>query len=296
MNCKPITEILLWNNCLNNCEFCHQKHHRHEEKFLDDKKKIDSMTKAVNLLNSSEFQKGSHVLLVGGELFDTKFSEETERIFRAFLLQMVYWMTKGHIDLLYVNTNLLYKNTDYLTKFLLDQIAKNNLFDRLKFTTSYDLYGRFTPERPASLVESNLKKLVKKYKDIKIVANMIMTKQFCEAILSGSFSVKAFKEKFGVEVNTIPYIILTEDMAATREQIYSTLAKLESEEPGYIKAYVHNIALPQEKRLYEYNGTEYVYMTAANSPCGHNENFKLYTPAKDRCFVCDMLDLGELYV
>lgn len=296
MQCKPITELLMWRNCEGHCAFCFQQHPRKEQYFLDEYRRVDSMAKAVNLLNSNKFTPGSHVLLVGGELFDTKFTVNTERVFNAFLKQIVDFQVKGHIDLLYINTNLLYKDTTYLTKFLLDRVKKHNLFDRLKFTTSYDLYGRFSPERPASLIEGNLKLLTKKYPDIHIVVNMIMTKQFCEAVLSGSFSVKAFKEKYKVDVNTIPYIILTEDMAATREQIYSTLAKLESDEPGYIRAYVHNIALPQEKHLFEYNGKEFVYMTAANSPCGHNENFKLYTPTKDRCFVCDMLDLGELYV
>ena len=296
MECKRIYEFLLWNNCNNNCQFCFQKHHRHEEKFLDENQRVESMFKAVQLINSDTFIPGSHVLLVGGELFDTKFSEGTERVFRSLFCQMIHWMLNGHIDLLYINTNLLYTDTTYLTKYLLEPIKKNNLFDRLKFTTSYDLYGRFTKDRPASLVEHNLQKIVKKYPDIHIVVNMIMTKQFCEAVLSGTFSVKNFKTKYGVSVNTIPYIILTEDMAPTREQIYSTLAKLDADEPGYVKDYVHNIALPQEKLLYEYNGKEYVFMTAANSPCGHNENFKMYTPTKDRCFVCDMIDLGELYV
>lgn len=296
MKCKKIYELLCWNNCNNNCQFCFQKHHRHEEKFLNENRKVDSMAKAYTLLKSQTYISGSHVLLVGGELFDTKFSENTERVFQYFLKQIIDWMIVGHIDLLYVNTNLLYEDTTYLTKYLLDPIKKHKLFDRLKFTTSYDLYGRFTEEHPASLVEKNLCKLKKRYPDIKIVVNMIMTKQFCEAVLSGSFSVKEFKEKYGVMVNTIPYIILTEDMAATREQIYSTLAKLDADEPGYLAWYVDNLALPQEKLLYEYNGKEYVFMTANNASCGHNENFHLYTPSKDRCFICDMLALKELYV
>jgi hypothetical protein len=64
--------------------------------------------------------------------------------------------------------------------------------------------------------------------------------------------------------------------------------------PGYLKAYVDNVALPQEKLLYEYNNGELVFMSSKNNPdCGHNINFMRYQPEKDRCFICDMLALKE---
>lgn len=290
---KPIYELLLWNNCNNNCKFCFMKYHHHNNKFLDDDNKAISIQKADEILNSSTYKDGSHVLLVGGELFDVKFSKHTESVFFNFLDKVVHYMTIGKIDLLYVNTNLIYKDLDYLY-FFLKKIDENNLFERLKFTTSYDIDGRFKNEEDRLLVEHNLKKLVVDFPKIKIVANMILTKGFCEAVLSEKFNVKSFMDTFGVNVNTIPYIILHKDLAATRGQIYRTLLKLDQQMPGYLRSYIDNVAIDQDKWLYEYDGEKFVFMTANNASCGHNENFRMYVPNNDRCFICDMLKLGEV--
>lgn len=295
MKPKKIFELLLWNSCNNNCQFCFQKANKNKypNKFLTDYQKSESIIKAKEFLESEKFEKGSHVLLVGGELFDNKFTIITETVFFNFLYYVIDKMVSKEIDLLYVNTNLIYQNTDYLVHFL-NLIKENNLFERLKFTTSYDVYGRFKTEEDRKLVEKNLIKLKELFPDIKIVVNMIMTKQFCEAILEDKLNVKEFKKEFGVEVNTIPYIILKENMAATRDMIYKTLVKLDEQMPGYLRAYIDNVAIDQEKLLFEYDGNEYKFMTAQNTSCGHNENFHLYTTNKDRCFICDMIKLGEI--
>lgn len=292
MQIKDIVELLCWNNCNGHCRFCFMHYHHHKNKFLSDGDKAVSLNKALALLNSPTYKDGSHVLLVGGELFDTKFSRHTEKVFRNFLETIVSYMVCGKIDLLYVNTNLIYENTDYLY-YLLRLIDKQALFPRLKFTTSYDIYGRFLGNERA-LFERNLSAIKKDFPEIRIVVNMIMTKQFCEAVLSDNFSVKNFKEKYHVDVNTIPYIILHEDMAAERTTIFNTLIKLDYQMPGYLSAYVDNVALDQKKLLYEYDGKEYRFMTAKDSACGHNENFLLYTKDHKHCFICDMLNLKEV--
>lgn len=289
---KPIYELLLWNNCNNNCKFCFMKYNHHDNKFLSDDNKLTSMKKAVQLLESDVYKDGSHVLLVGGELFDTKFSEQTEQYFKFFLTTIVHYMVSGKIDLLYVNTNLIYQDLSYLY-FFLNLIKDFELFDRLKFTTSYDICGRFNDSRSRIIVEGNLSKIVSDFPKIKIVVNMIMTKQFCESVLSNRFNVKQFMEDFKVNVNTIPYIILHDYMAATRDQIYKTLLLLDQQMPGYLRAYINNIAIEQDKLLYEYDGEKYVFMTAKNASCGHNENFHLCTVGKNRCFICDMIEFGE---
>lgn len=290
---KPIYELLLWNNCNNNCKFCFMKYNHHDNKFLSDENKKVSMKKALQLLNSDTYKDGSHVLLVGGELFDTKFSYDTEQYFKYFLTTIVHYMVSGKIDLLYVNTNLIYQDHSYLYYFL-NLINDFGLFDRLKFTTSYDIYGRFKDSKSRILMEKTLGELLVDFPKIHIVVNMIMTKQFCEAVLSRRFNVKQFMDDFKVSVNTIPYIILHEDMAASRDQIYSTLQLLDQQMPGYLRAYIDNIAINQDKLLYEYDGKEFVFMTAKNAPCGHNENFHLCTVGKDRCFICDMIEFGEV--
>ena len=67
MNIKPITEFLLWDNCNNNCKFCFQR--KNPRLFsLDGQKQI--LDNVLSFLNSDDYIKGSHVLVVGGELFD----------------------------------------------------------------------------------------------------------------------------------------------------------------------------------------------------------------------------------
>jgi hypothetical protein len=79
------------------------------------------------------------VLICGGEIFD---NIKNLNILIDFFEKIIDLMNNNIIDLLYINTNLIYENTTILFKFL-DLIKNNNLFNRLKFTTSFDLHGRF---------------------------------------------------------------------------------------------------------------------------------------------------------
>ena len=69
---KTIYEFLLWNNCGNNCKFCHQRAHERkiDDKILMPKEQIESLNKCKEFLESDKFEDGNHILLVGGEIFD----------------------------------------------------------------------------------------------------------------------------------------------------------------------------------------------------------------------------------
>ena len=75
-------------------------------------------------------------------------------------------MADGTIDLLYLNTNLIYEDISGLG-FVLDLMK--NKFDRLKFTTSYDLYGRFRKKFDETLFFTNLKWIKEKFPECNIV-------------------------------------------------------------------------------------------------------------------------------
>ena len=139
---KPVFEFLLWANCSNNCKFCFQKQQLRDGIITkhSTEDKVKTMDNVLSFLDSDEYIKGSHVLLVGGEIFDdpTVFAE-----LDSFLIKIADKMVCNDIDLLYINTNLIYKKLDCVINFL-SEIEKHGLFDRLKFTTSYDIDGRFT--------------------------------------------------------------------------------------------------------------------------------------------------------
>lgn len=286
---KPIFEFLLWDNCNNNCKFCHQKQNYH--KLVDDQKRR-SIEKIIEFLNSEKFIKGSHVLLVGGEIFDspTIFTDMNNLI--SFIINK---MKTNEIDLLYINTNLIYKKLDSVL-FLLNSIKENNLFSRLKFTTSFDLEGRFTP-KTKELMLHNLKYIMDNYPDCRIVVNMMLANELCTQILNKEFSVKEFCDYYKVQINLIPYIILDLQLAANRNKIFKTLRFVDFEIPGYLKSYIDNFDLPQNKILHWYNPLtdRFEYCSSDPAECGHSENFKNYS-GNGTCFICDLKELFNDYL
>lgn len=296
-NIKPIYEFLLWSNCNNACTFCHQKALHDVETYLDDTGKACSMRAVMSFLQSNQYRFGSHILLVGGELFDSHFSAATQRTFNLFTTFMAKRLSVGKIDLLYLNTNLIYEDLTHLRN-LLDKIKAEGLLHKVKFTTSYDFCFRFKDSEREQLMLSNLKTLHIQYPEMPVVVNTILTNEACQRILSHAFSVKNFCDTYSVQVNTIPYIILNPSIAASKDCIVNTLITIDKELPGYFASYVQNFALPQEKLLYEYHGGQkntLVFCSSENAPCGHSINFKKYQPEQNSCFVCDMKKALEEY-
>lgn len=285
---KPIYEFLLWDNCNNNCKFCYQKQNYH--KLVDDQKRI-SISKVVEFLDSDKFIKGSHVLIVGGEVFD---SPTIFLDINNLVQKLIDKMIANEIDLLYINTNLIYKKLDAI-EYLLKQVKNNNLFDRLKFTTSYDLSGRFT-QKTECLMLNNLTHIMDTYPECKIIVNMMLSDTLCTRIIDRTFSVKLYCDKYKVGVNLIPYIILDSQLAASRNKIFKALVRIDQEIPGYLKSYISNLDLPQDKLLYFFNAktNSFEFCSSNLLPCGHSENFKRYS-SHNTCFICDLKKLFNDY-
>ena len=319
---KKIYEFLLWNNCSNNCTFCHQRAHERkiDDKILNSKEQIEALLKCKEQIEAllkckefldTSFEQGNHILLVGGEIFDIQ-NKDVQKQLMWLLLRVIEKMTLNQIALLYLNTNLLYQNTDLLCWFL-TMMKNNHLMNRLKFTTSYDMVGRFTSKERELLFYKNLKSIKDKYPEIHIVVNTVLTNEACKRIQEDTFganylleylkeqgkehfTIKDWMDYFQVDINTIPYIKLSYDKAPempTKAEIFNTLLHIDSLIPGYLKSYADNIALTQEKDLYEYNKLkrEYIYCSSALSDCGHSENFKLSFADSTDCFPCTIKKL-----
>ena len=305
---KEIYEFLLWNNCIfGNCTFCHQRAHERkiDDKILTPEEQVESLAKCKEFLDT-QFVKGNHILLVGGEIFDTKVD-----IVKKGLIDLIKhvknMMCNDEIDLFYVNTNLLYTDIDLLDWFL-SLYQTNELLKRIKFTTSYDMVGRFTAKEREMLFYRNLKYLTDKYDDLHIVVNTVLTNEACKRIQNDTFgadyvleylkaqgntkwTIKDWIDYFRVDINTIPYIRLPYDKAPempTKGVVFDTLLHIDKLIPGYLKSYADNIALTQIKNLYEYNKSEkaYKYCSSKLADCGHSENFKLSFADSDECFPC----------
>ena len=280
MKYKPIYEFLVWDNCNNNCKFCFQRENPRLFNFNTRKLILDE---TLRFIESANFLKGSHVLICGGELFD---KESDFEILLNFFNTICEKMLNNEIDLLYINTNLIYKNLNGLLN-VLDLIQKYNLFSRLKFTTSFDLKGRFKSEEIKQLMLNNLLFIKNKYSDCNIVTNIILTKDVCEGILENTFDLTAFMLKYKCWVNLIPYIIYDKSLAASRSDIFKALITINNKNPNYLKEYIPNICIKQDKLLYLYENGQFNFCSCKLNDCGHSINFKRYSE-KNTCFCCDL--------
>lgn len=279
-NCnKPIYEFLVWDNCNNKCKFCWQ---RENPRLFNLKNREKVLNEVINFINSDNFINESNLLIVGGEIFD---QSSNFPILNKFFNKIIEFMKLNIIDLLYVNTNLIYKDLTGLND-LLNKLTKNNLIDRLRFTTSYDLIGRFKDKESELLMLNNLKEIQEKFK-INIVVNTILTKPVCDSILSREFNVYNFMKKYKCWVNLIPYIVYDKSLSADRNLIFKTLNYINKNIIGYIDRYKVNLKLNPDRRLFMYMNDKFISCSSENSSCGHSKNFKMYS-TKNTCFICDI--------
>lgn len=293
MNCKPMYEFLMWDNCNNNCKFCFQ---RESPRLLSNDMKKDSCLKVKQFLESDRFKKGSHILLVGGELFD-----HTDRLemFEDLFQFIADKMKKNEIELFYLNTNLLFDQLclDNMIK-LMEMLKSAGISNRIKFTSSFDYDGRFDKQEKIDLWKHNILQLHDRCPEVPLAVNTILTKTTCNMINSGELSVKKFSEDFNCYVNLVPYIIYDENLSAPKAHIFSSLLKVNKEFDGkYIRKYIDNFDLPQDKILFYYNKLkkDYVYCSSELADCGHSVNFKRYS-TENTCFVCDLKNVFDNYM
>ena len=281
----PIYEFLLWDNCTNNCKFCFQR--KSPRLFsIDFQKQI--LNNVLSFINSDKFQVGSHILLVGGEIFD----DSNRKFIIEFFDKICKMMTRNTIELCYLNTNLLYEDLNLLF-LVLDVFKQNNLLDRLKFTTSYDLVGRFSTNSKEQLFISNLRTITSNY-NVKVVTNMILSNELCRKIIDQTFSLSRFQQENNTELNLIPYIILDESLATDKNNIMQALTTLKKKDYMIFKNFLFNINIKQPRKMFYFKDCKDIIdnkLTACECKlleCGHSENFKRYTVDKKSCFVCDI--------
>ena len=191
-----MNEFLLWANCSNNCKFCWQKKINNPECLLTSEEKIRAIDRAELKINQLQ---ESDILIVGGEVFEVISQNVTLRLLK-FFDSLAQGCEENKIRFLYINTNLIYEDLTIIN-YICNKFK--SMPEKLKFTTSYDLEGRYSSEDKKSLFLNNLKKITNTYPAINIVVNTILTKQVC----NNNFSVKNFTEKYKVRlVNLIPYI------------------------------------------------------------------------------------------
>ena len=285
-------EYILWSNCNNCCKFCWQQKKHDLSTFLNEKEMITSIQTTISELD--KINVGDDVLLVGGELFCYK--GIVDKTLKELIDRCIILLKNNTIRFLYINTNLINKiSTDGSLFYLLDKITENNLESKLKFTTSFDIYGRFKKDALLQWLSCLRYITITKYPTINVVINCIITKQLVEVIEKEDIKDwQEFKYICGAKyINFIPYIPVPDDhsMDVTFKDIVKVLAAQEKIEPGYIDRYIDDFDMNQNKVLYEYHKDKgYVECTAKYAECHHNENFKKVL-GNDECYICKLKEI-----
>jgi hypothetical protein len=289
-------EFILWSNCTNRCDFCWQCKIHDTSTILTTEEMIASIFQAYHKIKY-EINDGDDILLVGGEILNS-YSQATDEAIKMLIDTCVSLVKENKIRYLYINTNLIYENRtnlDYLLK------SFNGIEDRLKFTTSYDVYGRFNhssnKEKSSAFLSwfSNMLYIKNNYPNINIVVNVIITKQLIEKAKTNDWITdwNMFQTNLGIKyINFIPYIPVEDDrsMDVTFKDIVKVLAAEEKRNPGYINFYINDFDNNQDKILYEYHKDKgYVECTAKYSECHHNENFKKVLG--NECYICKLKEV-----
>lgn len=273
-------EFLLWGNCTNQCDFCWQCKKRDESIFLNKEEMISCIEDTI--LRLDKINDGDDVLIVGGEILASYYVEVNPYLHKL-IDKCVGMLGENKIRFLYVNTNLIYKDRTNLI-YLFESIKGYE--DRLKFTTSYDIYGRFKTDTAKELFLENLSFIKENYPKINTVVNCIITKQLVES----DFNDEEFRKTYGVRyINFIPYVPVLEDrsMDVDFKDIVKVLARTERKNKGYIDFYINDFDFNQNKILYQYHkDTGYEECTSSYADCHHNENFKKVLNGE--CFICKL--------
>lgn len=284
----PINEFILWANCTNKCKFCLQNLKADHRCVLSEDEKLSSIQKTYEKLSDLPY---GDILLIGGEICGGVSKKVAES-----LLSLIEFcrerIESGLIRYLYLNTNLLYKNLDIIYDIC-------SLFsgyeDHLRLTTSYDVYGRFSSIKDKKLFFDNASAITSRYPEQPLIVNTILTHQY----YTSGITVRDIVEKTGARsVVLVPYIPVKygDEMTPTPDEIFDSIENAESEYPGYIRKYVDNFDLKQDRTLWEYHSNidslEMCESPSAN--CGHNSNFARVLGGK--CFVCELKEKYKRYV
>ena len=181
-------EFLLWSNCTNQCAFCWQCKKKDVTTFLNENEMLECINKTTAMLDT--INDGDDVLLVGGEIL-APYHESVNIALQSLIDKCVAMVKSTQIRYLYINTNLIYTNRINLD-YLLGKMR--GMEYRLKFTTSFDIYGRFRSGREREIFLSNLAYIRDNYPNVNVVVNSIITKQ----LVNSDFDFDAFQEEYKI--------------------------------------------------------------------------------------------------
>lgn len=184
----------LWKDCNNHCKFCF-------DKGLPDIDKLSNIQYVKEKLNDPFMDNFNEVGFIGGEFFDNQLSNpEVKKGFYEIFEIISNKHDEGKIKKLYITTSLIFPNDDYLNEFL-DFIDEKGMMEITLLCTSYDTIGRFHTEEREGWWKMHMKSLRKRYPNLKLHTEIIVTQDFIDKVLRDEFDIKGFIREYDTSVD-----------------------------------------------------------------------------------------------
>mgnify|MGYP003571390106 CR=1 FL=1 len=184
----------LWKDCNNNCRFCFNK----GQSKID---KLKSLVEIKQKILGLNYKNIDGLAFIGGEFFDNQLDDKIIKSEFYKLFDHVNDLLKEKtIDFSFFTSSLIFDKNKYLIPFL-NFLKESGNLDKYTLCTSYDLKYRFHDEESRKLWEENVLFLKENYPELKIHTEMILSGFLIDSVLSDSFNLKEFSEKFNTDID-----------------------------------------------------------------------------------------------
>lgn len=186
----------LWKDCNNHCKFCFNKGQ-------PDFDKVESLNYVIQKVQEKIVDKYDEIGFIGGEFFDTQLDNpEVKTLFYKLFDIIIDKILNHKINKLYITSSLILDIDKYLIPFL-NYLQEKGILDNILLCTSYDLKYRFHTEQAHTLWKNNMLNLYKKYPNLKLHTETIMTGFFINAVNNNEFSITDFCNTYHTRIDYI---------------------------------------------------------------------------------------------
>lgn len=304
----------LWQECNNFCTYCTLGDYTITTPVS---MKLDALNKAIDEIKTLKQGEVSSLGFIGGEFFQGQLNnKEVHETFFKLMRLVNELLNKEVISELWLNATLtIGKQEDlYNVIELIDQKSK------LWILTSYDSRGRFRSSQKLKNWEKHLATIHTKYPEVHVNTTSIITGDFIDNYLNGSFNIELFKNTYktslflktpvkpddkcnlsNVELNKLfgyeffptrdkfKKFLLTfksKEGDEAFEALFSNELKAEELHKNFNDNQLRNVTFTRTKDFIEALDCDKDLKEIGVLPCGHPSIYNCYSD-QDGCAVCD---------
>ena len=192
MKKSKIVQIELWLDCPYNCTFCCLGDYKNK---TNSDTKIQTVQKAIDILDTIDWSTYSELALIGGELFAFPFSDTLSHVFDTFIQKIILFIKQQKIKRFYIMTSLMMQNEYFW--HIIDTFIQEDIQDYLMINTSYDTKYRFNDSTKQIWIH-NLQKLDNK--QIQVHIETILTDFFLDSYMNKNAELHSLMQNYSFDI------------------------------------------------------------------------------------------------